>query len=523
MNFLKQIIILFLVCIAVLGNAQQSKKDVNVINPHKMKHIATVDKRYQSYNIEMAQVVGGQFWKPYKDMSSLPSSKSGELTYNVSEKNDAMYSVLPPVNLYDKKLLSLAKGLSPAYVRVSGTWANAIYFQDDDNKKLEKAPEGFANVLTRSEWKGVIDYLKATNSKLVTSFAVSNGVRDNNGVWTPKEAQKILNYTKKLGGTIAAAEMFNEPNIPTSGGDINKDYNANNFAKDEAVFRKWAKTNSPTMLTLGPGTATLGLFTEPFHIPGMSLLVPDSLLAAKPNPVFDVFTYHFYGAISMRMIQNGPLSIQSEDALDKSWLTKTDSIAHYYANMRNKYSPGKSLWITETAESAAGGDPFSATYTDCFRYLYQLGSLATKGVKSIMHNTFCASEYSFIDQETLQPKPNYWAAHLWAKLMGTKVYEAGKSEEGVYLFAHSFRGSQKGITLLVLNTNKQNTTIHTTEKGEQYTLTAKELESGEVELNGTKLKLNTDGSLPSLKGKAVQAGSVILPATSISFITFKPL
>ena len=242
MNTFKIILAVVLPFGAFSSQAQQSEY---FFQSKKLKQITTVDDCYQSYNIEMAQIVGGQFWKPYKDMTSLPSSTGG-LTYNVSEKNTEMYSPLPPVNLADKRLITLAKGLAPAYVRVSGTWANSIYFQDDDKPKLDKAPNGFANVLTRSQWKGVLDFLKTTNSKLVTSFAVSNGVRDNNGVWTPIEAQKILNFTNKMGGTITAAELFNEPNIPTSGGDINNDYNDENFAKDQTVYRNWVKENTQT-------------------------------------------------------------------------------------------------------------------------------------------------------------------------------------------------------------------------------------------------------------------------------------
>jgi hypothetical protein len=160
----------------------------------------------------MVEVVGGEFWKPYKLMDSLPSLNAAS-NYDVSQKNEQMYRKLSPANLADKRLLNLAKGLAPAYVRVSGTWANAIYFQDNNEPPMAKAPAGFVNVLTRNEWKGVIDFLKATDSKLVISFAVSNGVRDAQGVWTPKEAEKIVNYTKSLGGNIAAAELFNEPTI----------------------------------------------------------------------------------------------------------------------------------------------------------------------------------------------------------------------------------------------------------------------------------------------------------------------
>ena len=35
------------------------------VSPDKMPRIATVSERYQSYNIEMAELTGGQFWKPF--------------------------------------------------------------------------------------------------------------------------------------------------------------------------------------------------------------------------------------------------------------------------------------------------------------------------------------------------------------------------------------------------------------------------------------------------------------------------
>ncbi len=37
-----------------------------------------------------------------------------------------------------------------------------------------------------------------------------------------------------------------------------------------------------------------------------------------------------------------------------------------------------------------------------------------------MHNTLATSEYSLIDQDTHMPKPNYWAALLWTRLMVPK-------------------------------------------------------------------------------------------------------
>src|ERR1700682_655454 len=41
-----------------------------VITPSSMPRIGTVDERFQSYNIEMIEVTGGRFWKPYGSRTS---------------------------------------------------------------------------------------------------------------------------------------------------------------------------------------------------------------------------------------------------------------------------------------------------------------------------------------------------------------------------------------------------------------------------------------------------------------------
>src|SRR5258708_36970060 len=46
------------------------------VTPGAMDRIGTVDDRYQSYNIEMLEVTGGRFWKPYKDIAK-PAGQSG--------------------------------------------------------------------------------------------------------------------------------------------------------------------------------------------------------------------------------------------------------------------------------------------------------------------------------------------------------------------------------------------------------------------------------------------------------------
>lgn len=495
------------------------------LHPEEMNKVSEVSPRYQSYNVEMVEVVGGEFWRPYSQMEKdaegnvlFPELGDG---YDVSQKDPRMYMKLEPIDLQNPRLLALAKGLAPAYVRVSGTWANAVYFQPEGAAPIAEAPKGFVNILTADQWRGVVEFSKAADAEIVTSFAVSNGVRDAKGLWTPVEAQKILDYTKSLGGKIAASELFNEPTMPTAGGEMSADYDATNYAQDMALFHDWAKREAPEMIVLGPGTVGEGLDGVDFSLLGAGNLTAEELMTTEPVAKFDALSYHHYGAASMRMFRNGePFSIQKENALTPQWLTTTDGALEHYKELRDKYMPQAKIWNTETAEAAAGGDPFAATYRDTFRYLYQLASNARHGLYVHIHNTLVASEYSLIDQVDLTPKPNYWAAYLWNHLMGTDVLDAGNSGiDGLYLFAHATKGSEAGNkTILLINTNDTPYTIGATKGAKLYQLTADSLDAKEVYLNGTKLQIGNDNVLPTLTPTVTEGETIELPAYSCTFV-----
>lgn len=512
---------------ALLGLGGCAEREGDAIDPAAMTAVGEVSDRYQSYNIEMVEVVGGDFWRPYSQMErdadgNIVFPEIGE-GYDVSRKDSPMYMKLDPIDLTNPRIRALARGLAPAYVRVSGTWANAIYFQDD-GKEARPAPDGFVNVLTADQWKGVIDFSKAVDAKIVTSFAVSRGVRDEEGLWTPREAQKILDFTESYGGEIAAAELFNEPTMPTAGGEMEEGYDAESYARDMQVFYTWAKAVAPGMIVLAPGTVGEGIKGVDFSDTGMEALTAEEMLSAEPRVRFDAFSFHHYGGASMRMFRNGePFSISKERALSPEWLTRTDDALEHYKGLRDRFAPDAKLWDTETAEAAAGGDPFAVTYRDTFRYLYQLASNARHGLYVHIHNTLIASEYSLVDQTTLTPKPNYWAAYLWSHLMGTTVLDAGESGvKGVYLFAHSTRGVDGGVTLLVINTTDKEQHLNLALPSTQYRLTAESLDATTVALNGKALTVGADNVLPTLEGVAVEGGDVTLPAYSSTFYTFAP-
>jgi len=89
------------------------------------------------------------------------------------------------------RLRKLAAALGPAYVRVSGTWANSVFFQDTDaqpeayiggadklfNANGKLVNDGTRNFLQRfmqayAEWIGAtIDYASATKNALPVNNA----------------------------------------------------------------------------------------------------------------------------------------------------------------------------------------------------------------------------------------------------------------------------------------------------------------------------------------------------------------
>jgi hypothetical protein len=249
-------------------------------------------------------------------------------------------------------------------------------------------------VLTRLQWKGVINFTHAVNADLVTSFAISAGVRDPAGVWTPVQARPFLAYTQSIGGKVAAAELFNEPTMPSAGG-APPGYDANSFAKNIAAFRLFAKAAVPAMSIVGPGSVGEG------------------------------------GVMSSVM----PL-LSTEKMLEAS------------------------------------------------------------------------------------PRPNYWAALLWRRLMGTTVLEAGNSEVGLHLYAHCLKEHPGGVALLAINTSgTQPRSINLPIGGELSSLTADKLESPSVKLNGQTLRLAANDELPALHGSPLKAGATTLPPASITFLS----
>ncbi len=503
----------------ILGWAARSGMSQNAVNPASMPRIATIEERFQAYNVEMLEVTGGRFWKPYKDLQTDTSKQaaSQQSGSTPAGMNPNLYEYRPPIDLSNTRLRKLAAALGPTYVRVSGTWANTTYFYDANGPAPTTPPKGFSGVLTRKQWKGVIDFSHEVNANIITSFATSPGTRDANGVWTPDQARQFLSYTKSVGGDIAAAEFMNEPTAAAMGG-APKGYDAAAYARDIAVFRPFLKKTAPHIVFLGPGSVGEGgSLSLP---PGSGFIQSEDLLNAT-GPVFDVFSYHLYAAVSQRCASMGPASqTTAAAALSNEWLSRPDKINAFYAGLRDRFDPGKPLWITETADAACGGNPWASTFLDTFRYLDSHARLAQQGGRVIAHNTLASSDYGLLDENTFAPRPNYWAALLWRKLMGTTVLKPDVSPvPSLHLYAQCLRNMPGGVALLAINTDRNaSQKLEVSANSERYTLTGPKLEDNRVDLNGKELKLGSGDSTPSLTGVPTHSGQITLAPASITFL-----
>ena len=501
------------------------------LSPESLKPLRQIDPMMMSYNVEFAEVTGGTFWKAYT-----PEQVAGTEVFYVEPSSEgiaAMYKdlmqVYPPIDLYNGKLRSLAAQLGPAWVRISGTWATKTYY-DFDGAMGGKVPEGYLNVLTKEQWIGVLDFVKAIGAKLIVSVANCPGLHSAEEPWNPSEAEKLFSLSKEYGVPINAAEFANEPNMMEDTG-FPKGYTPAHYRRDQDLFFRWLRANYPECICVGPSTTggdNVSFGKMSGKTGGVEQLTRNTcncadLLEGTSEPL-DVFSYHYYNGLSERLASVMPDGHwQAEEANSEPYLATAINFARTYAPMRDKYCPGAPMWVTESGDAGGGGDTWASTYLDVFRTLNELGGFASVTDGVIFHNTLASSDYGFLARQVFDPRPNYFAVLLWNRLMGTTVYDAEQPvREGAHVYVHSRKDQKEGFVYLIINNSfTDTTTVELPKDAERYTLCGQEgnMRSTVLTLNGQPLTLQEGNILPEMKPAAQAAGTVELaPGTCTFFV-----
>ena len=504
------------------------------LNPSEVKFLHEQNPDLVSYNVEFAEVTGGTFWKAYT-----PEQIAGTEPFIVrpsAEGIAAMYrdlmQVYPPIDLYNEKLRKLTRDLGTVWCRVSGTWATKTYYDFDGEYPGAAVPEGYLNKLTKEQWIGVLDFVKACNLKLMVSVANCPGLHSAEEPWPSTEAEKLFSFSKAYGVPILAAEFANEPNMLEDTG-FPEGYTAAHYRRDADLFAKWLKANYPECLYVG--TSDTGGVPVTFGRLGKEMggsaggveqlarnsATCDDLMDGLEVPV-DVFSYHYYNGLSDRLASVMPAGHwDASEANGEAYLDTAPKFCRTYIPYRDKYAPGTEMWVTESGDAGGGGNTWASTFMDVFRTLNELGDFASVTDGVIFHNTLASSDYGFLKHGTFVPRPNYFAALLWTRLMGTTVYNSGIAlTEGAHVYCHSRKDGKDGCVYLVINNSLTDaTTVELPKSAVKYTLAGKDgLRSTVMTLNGRDLVLGEGDELPCLCGEEVSGTIELAPATCTFFV-----
>lgn len=490
------------------------------LNPDLLKPLRETDPALTSYNIEMTEVTGGTFWRSYT-----PEQVAGlepfvlDADMNSKEK---MMEVFPPINLYEPRIRTLAAALGSVWVRVSGTWSVKTYY-DFDGHTGGIAPEGFESVMTKKQWNGVLDFVKAVNGRLLVSVANCSGVHDEDGRWNPSQAKLLFDYSRDYGVPISAAEFMNEPNLMTMGG-APEGYTCVDLCRDQDLFFRFLRENYPDVLLVAPG-ATCDTDEDSDNSEEVKKLL-ESLHIVSTNDIMkgcqilpDIFSYHYYNGTSERGAGMGG-HWKPEEALSEEYLDTCASSCRLYKKIRDHFCPGAPMWVTESGDAACGGNTWASTYLDVFRTANEFGRFSTMTHGVIFHNTLASSDYGLLDRKTHLPRPNYWVTWLWSQLMGSTVYDTKEPlRTGAHIYCHSRKDGKAGFAYLLINTSREEALVADVPRAfTQYTLSATAIRSTEILLNGTPLHMVDDHTLPVLHAEKQTAGQVCLPPATVSFL-----
>ncbi|XP_041447111.1 heparanase isoform X2 [Xenopus laevis] len=382
--------------------------------------------------------------------------------------------------LRSQKLIALAKGLSPAYLRFGGTKSDFLLFDPSKNEYQEDRPTNqAANIceqrtltsaeekMLHSQWfaqeqqilkenfrnqytnatitKSTVDmlYRFANCSDLHLIFGLNVLLRNDNNEWNTSNAKLLIDYCSSNKYNLSW-ELGNEPNsfrkksgIYISGSQLGKD-----FVSLHKLLRKY------------PCYQNSGLFGPDIGQPKtQSQKMLKSFLETGGEIINSITWHHYY--------VSGPTASE-EDFINPDILDSLVSEIQTVFQIVNESVPGKRIWLGETSSAYGGGAPgLSNTYLDGFMWLDKLGISAKSGIDVVMRQAlFGAGSYNLVDSD-FEPLPDYWLCLLFKKLVGSIVLNAGlkgtsRDDRKLRVYIHCTNKNNPkyamgDVTLFVLN------------------------------------------------------------------------
>ncbi|KAM4719975.1 heparanase isoform 1-T1 [Anableps anableps] len=451
--------------------------------------------------------------------------------------------------LRSQRIRTLAKALSPAFLRFGGTkqdfmvfnpqrsqqidpdescssirlpwWLEQRLKEDWVQQQLTLIKEEQQNKYSRVHFTELtVDLLHSFSScsGLDLIFGLNALLRTADNSWNSSNARSLLQYCESKQYKMSW-ELGNEPNSYEKKAGIRVD--GYQLGLDFIHLRK--------MMSEFKVYQNAGLYGPDVGQPQdhrVDLL--ESFLQSGAEAI-DTCTWHHYYV-------NGK-DTSLEDFLNPEVLDTLALKTNKVLERVNQESPGKSVWLGETSSAYGGGAlGLSDTFVSGFMWLDKLGLGARLGLDVVMRQVLVGSgSYHMIDDD-LDPLPDYWLSILYKRLVGPEVLklqvvsDSGRSKRvRLYLHCANRKSYTSGAVVLIsMNMSRKPVRLSlpalvSSSTVDAFVLQSNQpgkdgLESRSVQLNGVLLKMVDDKTLPELSGAQLPpAEHLKLPAYSMGF------
>ncbi|XP_023108746.1 heparanase isoform X2 [Felis catus] len=390
------------------------------------------------------------------------------------------------------KLRTLARGLSPAYLRFGGTKTDFLIFDPKKEPTFEE----------RSYWQSQV------NQDMCESGSIPSDVEKRLQLEWPFQEQLLLReqYQKKFNNSTYSRSSVDMLYTFANCSGLNLIFGLNALLRTADL--QWNSSNAQLLLDY--------CSSKNYNISWE--------LGNEPN------SFRKKAGIFIDGLQLGEDFVKLHKLLAKSTFKTVNLYGPDIGQPR-----GKTVKMLTSFLKAGGEVIDSVTW---HQWLDKLGLSARMGIEVVMRQVlFGAGNYHLVDQN-FEPLPDYWLSLLFKKLVGTNVLRAsvkGPDSRKLRVYLHCTninhpRYKEGDLTLYALNlhnvTKRLQLPYHLFDKQvDKYVvkpLGPDGLLSKSVQLNGQTLKMVDDHTLPALTEKPLRPGSTLgLPAFSYGFFVIR--
>ncbi|XP_029166615.1 heparanase-like [Nylanderia fulva] len=452
------------------------------------------------------------------------------LMHTVSDKflsfglDTSLLRMMNELPVRQEKFINLARHLSPAYVRVGGTSADCLIFDQDQivqssSEKILSPVDGqdISNfTISGADLLAIYNFTE--KSKLRMIFDLNVLLRNSDGSWNDTNAQKIITFAKNQGLELDW-QLGNEPNsfkhvfnVTISANELAKNYDHLRRLLDEAGY--------DDSILVGPEVNHVGERNR------MGEEYAELFLKSQSSTVNYVTWHQYY-------LNGREATVQDfVNPLTFNWLPmQIKSFGEYIAASGRSVS----MWLSETSTAYGGGAPeLSDRFVAGFLWLDKLGYSASAGLNVVTRQSLFGGDYAMVSPD-LTPNPDWWVSVFYKQFVSEKVLKLITSNNFGYvrLYAHCTPKEARiarvpAVTIYGMNIDKIAVRVDIPELFVQsgkivkiffYSLTAKSLQSSEIKLNSEVLKLQPNGNLPPFRPIILDpTDPVILSPYSMVFI-----